>query len=180
MMKRPLSIVLAILAFASVAFAKNAGDLLKQYLDNPKEVAKTETLALVEIVSVETDATPEKNWKQTGTLRLKPVEVVGGELPKEFSVRFYKSHSEGEGAWTWDYVVLEKGKTLLGFFNQWEKVWAVRGDGRTNVINNPEKIEQNLLARVQVLFKTPLLPTPKEKTQNQVPDTARKLADPQH
>ena len=153
---------ICVLAY-SAAFAKDAGDLLKQYMDDPKDVANTETLALVEVVSVETDETPNKNWKQSGVLRLKTIEAVGNGLPEKFSVRFYKRHGEGEDAWTWDYVVLRKGKKLLGFFNQWQKNWEVRKDGRTNVINNPENIEQKLLRRTQALFKTPLLTKTEKK-----------------
>ena len=159
---RSFLIALAILTCGSVVLAKNAGDLLKQYLDNPKQAVKNEILAFVEIVSVQTDAPSEKGWKQSGTLNLKTIEAVSGDLPKTFSVRFYKRHAEGEDAWTWDYTVLKKGKRLLGFFNKWEKIWAVRQDGRRNVINNPEHLEQKLLDRTQILFKTPLLPKKEE------------------
>ena len=164
-MKLLPQMLLAILLFMSVAYAKDAGDLLEQYLNNPKEAVHTdkEFLALVEIESVDTDATPDKPWKQSGTLHLRLLEAVGGELPNEFTVRFYKRVSEGEDAWTWDYVVLEKGKRLLGFFNKWQGKWAVREDGRHNVINNPENIQDDLLIRVQQLFKTILIPRTKQK-----------------
>jgi hypothetical protein len=166
MRHRSFLIALAVLTCGAVAVAKNAGDLLKQYLDNPKQAVKNEILAFVEIVSVETDAPAEKGWKQSGTLNLKTIEAVGGDLPKTFSVRFYKRHAEGEDAWTWDYTVLEKGKRLLGFFNKWEETWAVRKDGRRNVIRNPETLEQKLLDRTQSLFKTPLLPKKQQRAQN--------------
>ncbi len=60
MRHRSFLIALAILTCGSLALAKNAGDLLKQYLDNPKQKVKEETLAFVEIVSVQTDVPSEK------------------------------------------------------------------------------------------------------------------------
>ena len=162
MRHRSFLIALAILTCGSLALAKNAGDLLKQYLDNPKQTVKEETLAFVEIVSVQTDVPSEKGWKQSGTLTLKTIEAVGGDLPKTFTVRFYKRHAELDDAWTWDDPVLKKGKRLLGFFNKWEETWAVRKDGRSNVINNPEHLEQKLLDRTQILFQKPLLPRKEE------------------
>jgi len=146
--------------------AKNAGDLLKEYVDNPKQAAKDEVHALMEIVSVDTDPTPEAKWKQTGKLHLKLIEAVGGKLPPDIAVRFYKRHAEGEDAWTWDYVILVPGKRILGFFNRWDGKWAVRQDGMTNVINNPDKIAEDLIKKVQPLFKTPLL-YPKDKNAEQ-------------
>lgn len=141
---------------------------------------KGELLALVEIVSIDPDTIPENNWKQTGTLHLRLIEAVGGEIPKDFTVRFFKRHAESLDAWTWDHATLTVGKQLLGFFNQWETRWAVRQDGRTNVINNPENIDKDLIKRVQLLFKTALQPMPEDKKQSKVPeDTACKLADPQ-
>ena len=178
--RRVLLAVLVLLGTGSIALAKNAGDLLKQYVENPRVAVKDEVLALVEIVSINTDATPEGEWKQTGTLRLKLIEVVGGELPQEFTVRFFKRDAEGEDAWTWDHVTLSPGKRLLGFFNRWDGRWDVRKDGRTNVINNPERIADDLIKRAQPLFKSALRPKADEAAQNKAPeDTARKLADPQ-
>ena len=169
----------ALMVSSSVAIAKNAGDLLKQYVETPTNAVKEETLALVEIASIDADATPEKGWKQTGTLHLILIEAVGGELPKEFSVRYFKRQAEGVDAWTWDYIDLSTGKRLLGFFNRWEKSWAVRQDGRTNVINNPERIAKDLIKRVQPMFKTVLQAKTDARTLNQVPeDTARKPVDP--
>ena len=178
--KQIFLLVFAFVACTSITFAKNAGDLLKQYIENPKKAVKGELLALVEIVSIDTDTVPENNCKQTGTLHLRLIESVGGEVPKDFTVRFFKRHAESLDAWTWDHANLTVGKRLLGFFNQWETKWAVRQDGRTNVINNPENIDKDLIKRVQLLFKTALQPMPEDKKQSKVPeDTARKLADPQ-
>ena len=158
-------LAIALIVSSSVAIAKNAGDLLKQYVENPTNAVKDETLALVEIASIDADATPEKDWKQTGTLHLRLIEAVDGKLPKEFTVRFFKRQAEGEDAWTWDYVDLSTGKRLLGFFNCWEQTWAVRQDGRTNVINNPESIAEDLINRVQPMFKTVLQPKTEDRTQ---------------
>jgi hypothetical protein len=140
------------------AFAKDAGDLLEQYLSNPRKAVHQEELALVEIVSVKQDAKPEGDWKRTGTLELKAIESTGKRLPQTFSVRFFKREEPGPDAWTWDGVRLEQGKRLLGFFNNWEGRWAVREDGRHNVINNPENIKPALLGNAQKLFKTRLIP----------------------
>jgi hypothetical protein len=179
MARQLVLLAFALLAFSSAATAKDAGDLLKQYIENPNETAKNEVLALVEIVSIDIDVPPEENWKQTGTLHLKLIEAVGGKIPQELVVRFKKRQSEGEDAWTWDYVTLKSGKRLLGFFNRWNDKWAVRQDGRTNVINNPENISEDLIKRVQPMFKT-VLQSKTDTTQNKVPeDTVRKLDDPQ-
>jgi len=159
-MKRSVKILsLAAILFLILThhgYAKNAGDLLEQYLKG--KVIKGEVLALVEIVSVKDDARPEKGAKRTGTITLRTIESGGTPLPKHFSVRFWKRHAEGEDAWTWDYVKLEKGHRLLGFFNSWDRTrWEVRLDGRTNVINNLEQIDEELLRRAQPRFKTTLL-----------------------
>ncbi len=112
----------------------------------------------MEIVSVKQDAKPEGNWERTGTLELKAIESTGKRLPKTFTVRFYKPPEPGPDAWTWDGVRLEKGKRLLGFFSEGEGRWAVRQDGRHNVVNNPENINPALLGKAQKLFKTKLVP----------------------
>ena len=148
-------------------------------MENPTKVAQHETLALVEIASIETDATPEGRWKQTGTLHLRLIESVGRELPKEFTVRYFKRSAEGIDAWTWDYVDLSKGKRLLGFFYREGKNWMVRQDGRTNVINNPESIAEDLIKLVQPMFKTAVLPKPDDKTQNKAFKGADKMQYPQ-
>lgn len=161
-----LLIVLAFITSLSVAAAKDAGDLLWQYLDKPNEVATEEVLILVEVVSIEIDEPSERGWKKTGTLYLKRIEALGGDIPETFSVRFHKRYAEGNDAWTWDYTVLNKGNRLLGFFHKFEGKWAVRPDGRTNVINNPGNIDPQLLERAQLLFKTPLLPEKRTGKQN--------------
>lgn len=120
----------------------------------------------MEIVSVDTNSAPETKWKQTGTLHLKLIEALGGELPPDIAVRLFNRHGEGVDAWTWDYVILVPGKRLLGFFNRWDGKWAVRQDGMTNVINNPDKIAEGLINKIQPRFRTPL-PYPKDKNAEQ-------------
>ena len=152
----PLTIPVLLL-LASSTMGKNAGDLLSQYLDNPQNAVRNEILGFVEILAVEYDPKPKGDWEQTGTIRLKTIESVGGELPKEFGVEFFKREVNAPDAWTWDFAVLKKGNRLLGFFEHWKTRWAVRQDGKINVINNPKNIEPELLKRTQTLFESDLL-----------------------
>jgi len=152
----PLTIP-ALLLLASSTMGKDAGDLLSQYLDNPGRAVSTEILGFVEILAVQYDAKPRGDWEQTGIIRLKTIEAVGGELPKEFAVEFHKRGANAPDAWTWDFAVLKKGNRLLGFFEHWKTRWAVRQDGKINVINNPKNIEPELLKRTQTLFESDLL-----------------------
>lgn len=152
----PLTIS-ALFLLASSTLGKDAGDLLSQYLDNPGRAVSTEILGFVEILAVQYDPKPRGDWEQTGTIRLKTIEAVGGELPKEFEVEFHKREANAPDAWTWDFAVLKKGNRLLGFFEHWKTRWAVRQDGKINVINNPKGIEPELLKRTQTLFKSDLL-----------------------
>jgi hypothetical protein len=159
--RRALLLLLLTALAASFASGKDAGDLLAQYLDRREKpgqdwASQNEILALAEIVSVDIDRLPEGNWKQSGTLRLRLLEAVREGIPQTFSVRFFKRHAEGIDAWTWDDAQLSTGRRLLGFFFADDKGWAVRLDGRHNVINNPENIQADLLKRVQPLFKTKL------------------------
>jgi hypothetical protein len=157
-MRRKSAVIAVALLSLSIqpALAKDAGNLLKQYLDNPGKAVHQEELALVAIVSVKDDVKPQGNWARTGTLELKTIESTGKRLPKKFTVRFYKRGAPLEDAWTWDEARLEKGKRLLGFFNTWNGHWAVRQDGRHDIINNPKNIKTALLTRAQKLFKTRL------------------------
>lgn len=150
-----MCVIALLLLDSRTAFPKDAGDLLQQYVDG--KVLKDELLALVEIASVQRDEVPEGNWKETGTLNLVTIEAIGEGLPARFSVRYKCRTQPAPDAWTWDQASLKKGQRLIGFFNSWNDSWSVRGDGRTNVINNPEQIEPELLAKVQTLFKTPLV-----------------------
>ena len=152
----PLTIP-ALLLLASSTVGKDAGDLLNQYLDNPGRAVSTEILGFVEILAVQYDPKPRGDWEQTGILRLRTIEAVGGELPKEFEVEFHKREANAPDAWTWDSAVLKKGNRLLGFFEHWKTRWAVRQDGKINVINNPKGIEPELLKRTQALFESDLL-----------------------
>jgi hypothetical protein len=152
----PLTIP-ALLLLASSTVGKDAGDLLSQYLDNPGRAVSTEILGFVEILAVQYDAKPRSDWEQTGIVRLKTIEAIGGELPKEFEVEFHKREANAPDAWTWDFAVLKKGNRLLGFFEHWKTRWAVRQDGKINVINNPKNIEPELLKRTQTLFESDLL-----------------------
>lgn len=161
-MKTTAAILLGLLLVVGLtqpAAAKDAGELLEQYLNDPA-VASQEELALVEVTAVNVDPKPEGNWKQTGTLELRKIESTGPKLPDTFTVRFYVRGAGGGDQWTWDDVQLNKGGRLLGFFNQWSGQWAVRGDGRTHVISNVERLDKKVLARAQKLFKTPLVAKP--------------------
>jgi hypothetical protein len=153
--------------FASLAYAKNAGDLLSKYLDDPKNIDyETLVLGFVEIVSIENDNTPEEGCSVSGILHLKKIEAVGAKLalPMEFAVRFRKYlNADIVGTpCAWNDMDLNKGTKLLGIFNHWEKDWAVHDRGMTNIINNPEKIDAKLIARAQKLFKSKLLPEKKD------------------
>ena len=112
----PLTIPVLLL-LASSAMGKNEGDLLSHYFDNPGKAISNEILGFVEILAVQYDPKPRGDWEQTGIVRLKTIESVGGELPKEFAVEFFKREANAPDAWTWDFAVLKKGKRLLNSFS---------------------------------------------------------------
>lgn len=159
MMKR-LALLCAIVALPVIVLARDAGDLIADYLSDPKGAIWNDLLALVEIGSVDVDGTPEDGWSQTGTIHFKTIEAVKGNLPAEFSVRFYKRQPVVD-VWTWDDALLESGKRLIGFFffDEYGNL-GVRKDGRKNVINNVEQIDRELLLQLQSQFTTPLFEEP--------------------
>ncbi|MDQ2687945.1 MAG: hypothetical protein M3Y28_08780 [Armatimonadota bacterium] len=151
--------LLLLLLPARALWAKAAGNMLAQYLAEPRLAAEKTVLALVEITEVSVDRKPEGHWWKTGTLTLRPIESLGGTLPQGLRVRFYQRLERGD-EWTWDGVKLARGRRLLGFFNHWSGPWEVTRDGATGVIQNVENIRPATLRRVQRQFKTPLLPPP--------------------
>ena len=159
-MKRLATLLAIIVALPALVLARDVGDLLADYLSDPKGAIWNDLLALVEIGSVDVDSTPEDGWSQTGTIHFKTIETVQGNLPSEFSVRFYKREPVVD-VWTWDDAMLESGKRLIGFFffDEYGNL-GVRKDGRKNVINNVEQIDRELLLQLQSQFTTPLFEEP--------------------
>jgi hypothetical protein len=140
--------------------AKDAGDLLQQYLKGQASLQK-EVLAYAEIVNVKPDKDPKKGWKETGWVTLRIIEVAQKvPLPQNIAVRYLKEQTPGEDAWTWRQVVLKKKARVLVFLHNWDgSAWDVRRDGRTNVINNVENIPKQLLKAAQSRFTTILSPS---------------------
>lgn len=139
--------------------AKAAGNMLEQYLGDPRLAATHEVLGLVEITPVQIDSVPRGRWDKTGTLTLQTLETVGGPLPRTLLVPFEQrtGYRVYQDEWTWDFVELARGRRLLGFFNHWNGSWVVTADGATGVISNVENIRPATLRRVQTQFRTPLL-----------------------
>ncbi|OYV05196.1 MAG: hypothetical protein CFE26_12835, partial [Verrucomicrobiales bacterium VVV1] len=67
-------------------------------------------------------------------------------------------------AWTCDRKPPTKSREEP--FYREGKNCTVRQDGRTNVINNPESIAEDLIKLVQPMFKTALQQKPDDRTQN--------------
>ena len=148
-------------ALAQPAVAMCLGDLLPDYLKNPRSTGAIGTvlggtqLALVRVVGIHRDARPRGRWKETGTLELIRVESKGRSLPATFTVP-YQKRFPGPDCETWDSVEPRRGERLLAFFRPEGKGWVIPELGASGVVSDVASLRPSERAQAQRLFHTRL------------------------